>query len=80
IAAVQAAQKALKEDPGRATPVGKKLFTPAEAAINPELIRRDAPFYDPAIRPEAVESMNRFARELGLLSRTVKYEAVVWRG
>lgn len=80
IAAVQAAQKALKEDPGRATPVGKKLFPPAEAGIIAELIRRDAPFYDPAIRPEAVESMNRFARELGLLSRTVKYEAVVWRG
>lgn len=80
IAAVQAAQKALKEDPGRATPVGKKLFPPAEAGIIAELIRRDAPFYDPAIRPEAVESMNRFARELGLLSRTVKYEAVVWGG
>jgi len=80
IAAVQAAQKVLKEDPGRATAVGKKLFPPAEAGIIAELIRRDAPFYDPAIRPEAVESMNRFARELGLLSRTVKYEAVVWQG
>jgi NitT/TauT family transport system substrate-binding protein len=80
IAAVKAAQKALQEDPDRATAVGRKLFPPAEAAIIAELIRRDAPYYDPAIRPETVESMNRFARELGVLSRSVKYGDVVWQG
>jgi ABC-type nitrate/sulfonate/bicarbonate transport system substrate-binding protein len=80
IAAVQMAQKALQEDPERATVVGRKLFPPAEAAIIAELIRRDAPYYDSAIRPETVESMNRFARELGILSRAVKHGDVVWQG
>jgi ABC-type nitrate/sulfonate/bicarbonate transport system substrate-binding protein len=80
IAAVQMAQKALQEDPERATVVGRKLFPPAEAAMIAELIRRDAPYYDSAIRPETVESMNRFARELGILSRSVKYGDVVWQG
>jgi ABC-type nitrate/sulfonate/bicarbonate transport system substrate-binding protein len=80
IQAVQAAQKALKEDPGRATAIGNKLFPPAEAAMIAELIRRDLPFYASAISEEAVASMNRFARDLGLLSKPVKYEDVVWRG
>jgi NitT/TauT family transport system substrate-binding protein len=80
IRAVKAAQQILKRDPGRATEVGKKLFPATEASLIAELIRRDAPFYDPEISPRSVESMNRFARELGLLSRTVGYEDVVWDG
>ena len=80
IKAVQSAQKALKEDPNRATAVGKKLFPPAEANMIAELIRRDTPFYDSAISPQTVASMNRFARDLGILSRDVKYEDVVWKG
>ncbi len=78
--AVISAQKALREDPGRATAIGRKLFPPAEAGMIAELIRRDTPFYDPVIPRAAVESMNRFARELGLLSRQVSYEDVVWTG
>ena len=80
IRAVEAAQQILKRDPGRAAEVGKKLFPATEAGLIAELIRRDAPFYDPEISPRSVESMNRFARELGLLSRTVGYEDVVWNG
>ena len=80
IKAVQAAQHALKEDPNRATAIGKKLFPPAEADMIAELIRRDAPFYDPAISPQSVESMNRFAAGMGLLSKKVAYEDVVWKG
>ena len=80
IRAVKAAQQILKRDPGRATEVGKKLFPATEASLIAELIRRDAPFYDPQISPRSVESMNRFARELGLLTRTVGYEDVVWNG
>ena len=80
IKAVQSAQKALKEDPGRATAIGRKLFPPAEAGMIAELIRRDLPFYDAAIPEQAVESMNRFARGMGLLSRPVKYGDVVWKG
>jgi len=80
IRAVKAAQQILKRDPGRATEVGKRLFPATEASLIAELIRRDAPFYDAEISPGSVESMNRFARELGLLSRTVGYEDVVWNG
>ena len=80
IKAVQSAQKALKEDPNRATAIGRKLFPPAEAEMIAELIRRDLPFYDAAISEKAVTSMNHFARDLGLLSKPVKYEDVVWTG
>ena len=78
IKAVQAAQQMLKEDPNRATAIGRKLFPPAEAAMIAELIRRDLPFYECAISAEAVTSMNRFARALGLLSKAVRYRDVVW--
>jgi ABC-type nitrate/sulfonate/bicarbonate transport system substrate-binding protein len=80
IRAVQAAQQILKNNPGRATEVGKKLFPPAEAGMIAELIRRDVPYYDSSISLRTVESMNRFARELGLLSKSVPYEGVVWNG
>ncbi len=77
IRAVKAAQQILRQDPARATEVGRKLFPPAEADMIAELIRRDLPYYDAAISPRSVESMNRFAQELGLLSGPVPYEQVV---
>jgi ABC-type nitrate/sulfonate/bicarbonate transport system substrate-binding protein len=80
IRAIKATQQILKSDPGRATEVGKKLFPPTEAGLIAGLIRRDVAFYDPTISERTVESMNRFARDLGLLSRHVKYEDVVWKG
>lgn len=80
IKAVKQAQLALREDPNRATAIGRKLFPPQEAALIAELIRRDAPFYDATIAPAAVTSMNQFARELGILSRDVGYPEVVWNG
>jgi len=79
VRAVVAAQKALKEDPDRATAVGRKVFPPTEAGLIAELIRRDVPFYDPTISKSAVESMNRFAQDIGLLSKPVPYEQVVWK-
>src|SRR5229473_1148928 len=79
IRAVTAAQKALKEDPDRATAVGRKLFPPTEAGLIAELIRRDSPFYDPAISKQTVASMNRFAQDIGLLAGPVPYEQVVWK-
>jgi len=80
VKAVQSAQKALKEDPNRATAIGRKLFPPAEAAMIAELIRRDLPFYDSSISEKDVASMNQFARGLGLLSKPVPYKEVVWTG
>ena len=78
IQAVHAAQQALKNEPERATEIGKRLFPPQEAALIAELIRRDAPYYQHGISLKTVESMNQFARDLGLLSKPVKYEEVVW--
>jgi ABC-type nitrate/sulfonate/bicarbonate transport system substrate-binding protein len=80
VQAVVAAQDALKHSPERATQIGKKLFPPTEASLIAELIRRDAPFYDPAITPKSVEAMNRFAQDIGLLSKPVPYDQVVWTG
>jgi ABC-type nitrate/sulfonate/bicarbonate transport system substrate-binding protein len=77
IRAVKAAQQILKSNPARATEVGRKLFPPTEAGMIAELIRRDLPYYEATISPGAVESMNRFARELGLLSKPVAYRDVV---
>jgi ABC-type nitrate/sulfonate/bicarbonate transport system substrate-binding protein len=78
--AVKAAQRILINDPERATEVGKKVFPPTEAALIAGLVRRDVPFYDPNISRSTVESMNRFARDMGLLSKEVDYEDVVWKG
>jgi len=78
--AVKAAQDALRTNPERATEVGKRLFPPTEAGLIAELVRRDAPFYDPAISEKSVAAMNRFAQDLGILSRPVPYKDVVWKG
>ena len=78
VRAIMNAQRALKEDPERATAVGRKLFPPTEASLIAELIRRDLPFYDPAISKKTVDSMNRFAQDLGILSQPVHYRQVVW--
>jgi len=77
VRAIVGAQAALKEDPERATAIGRKLFPEAEAGLIAELIRRDAPFYDPAISEATVETMNRFARDIGILSAPVPYGQVV---
>jgi ABC-type nitrate/sulfonate/bicarbonate transport system substrate-binding protein len=77
IRAVKAAQQILKNNPARATEIGRKLFPPAEADMIAELIRRDMPYYDATIDARTVEAMNRFARDLGLLSGPVTYGQVV---
>ena len=79
IKAIIAAQEALKGDPNRATDVARKHFPPTETALIAELVRRDAPFYEAGISPGTVESMNRFARDIGLLSRPVAHQQVVAR-
>jgi NitT/TauT family transport system substrate-binding protein len=77
IRALMKAQKALRRDVSRATEVGKKRFPPSEAELIAELVRRDLPYYDPTIPKEKVESMNRFAQDIGLLSGPVSYDQVV---
>jgi ABC-type nitrate/sulfonate/bicarbonate transport system substrate-binding protein len=79
-AAVQALNKthaALKADVSLATRVGRKLFPPREAELIAELIRRDLPYYNTRISPEAVSGMNAFARARGILKGDAAYEDVV---
>ena len=77
IRGVMMAHRALREDPTRATEVGKRRFPPSEAELIAELIRRDLPYYDPIISEDTVTDMNRFAQDIGLLSAAVPYEKVV---
>ena len=75
--AIVRTQQVLREDPSRATEAARRLFPPTETELIAELIRRDLPYYDPAISEESVSGMNRFAQDLGLLSGPVPYEQVV---
>ncbi|HEY7716558.1 MAG TPA: ABC transporter substrate-binding protein [Candidatus Binatia bacterium] len=77
IRALMKAHKALKEDVGLATRVGKKRFPQAEADLIAELVRRDLPYYDAVIPEAKVVSMNRFAHDIGLLAGSVPYDRVV---
>lgn len=77
VRAIVNVQKALKEDPSRATAVGEQLFPAMEAGMIAGLIERDLPFYDPAISEDAVKGMNAFAKDIGLLTEDVTYDQVV---
>jgi NitT/TauT family transport system substrate-binding protein len=79
-AAIRAIRKthiALTGDVSLAAAVGRKLFPPSEAELIAELIRRDLPYYDITISRDFVAGMNRFARDLGILSGDVPYEKIV---
>jgi NitT/TauT family transport system substrate-binding protein len=75
--AVMRAQEVLRADPQRAAEVGERLFPPMEAGLIAELIRRDAPFYDPVISQEAVQALNAFAQRAGLQVNEAAYHDVV---
>lgn len=75
--AIVSTQRKLKQDVGRATAIGEKLFSPSEAKLIAQVIERDLPFYDPAIPEGFVEGMNAFALDMGLLDRAVPYDRLV---
>lgn len=77
VRAVVRAQDVLRADVERAGEVGARLFPTPEAGLITDVVRRDLPFYDPALSQRFVEDMNRFACELGLLPGPVPYEEVV---
>jgi ABC-type nitrate/sulfonate/bicarbonate transport system substrate-binding protein len=77
VRAIAGAHAALKKDVALATKVGRKLFPPAEAELIAELIRRDLPYYDTTISRDFVAGMNRFARDVGILSGDVPYQKIV---
>jgi ABC-type nitrate/sulfonate/bicarbonate transport system substrate-binding protein len=70
-------QRMLKDDPARATEVGRRRFPPAAADIIGAVVERDLVFYDAAIAESAVTAMNRFAQAIDLLGGPVAYESVV---
>jgi ABC-type nitrate/sulfonate/bicarbonate transport system substrate-binding protein len=87
VRALVKAQRALREDPGRATGVAAKRFPPMETELIAELIRRDLPYYDATISEQTVSSLNQFAEHMGLLSHPVPYDQIVatrfshlWKG
>jgi NitT/TauT family transport system substrate-binding protein len=75
--AIIGAQKALKADPSCATDAARKHFPAFETSLIAELIRRDAPFYDPAIAVAKIDALNAFGRNMGLLTGASSYEQVV---
>ena len=75
--AIVATQNALKADISLATKVGHALFPEAEAELIAGIVKRDLPYYDPAISPEFVAGMNAFARNIGILKGDVPYDRVV---
>ena len=77
VRAVVKVQRALKDDVGLATKVGRALFPPTEAALIAQVVARDLPYYDPTISEAAVAGLNRFALASGLLQRAAPYERVV---
>jgi len=77
VRAIVKTQKALKADPGLAAEVGRRKFPKEAAGLIGKVVERDVVFYDPAILPEEVEAMNRFAQTVGHLSDPVAYEDVV---
>jgi len=77
VRAIVAAQQALKSDPALAAEAARRHFPEAERALIAELVRRDAPFYDPEISVESVNDLNAFARGIGILSGAPVYEQVV---
>jgi NitT/TauT family transport system substrate-binding protein len=79
VRAIVATQKALKADVSLATEVGRKLFPENEAGLIADIVRRDLPYYDPAISEEFVRGMNQFARDMGILKGDASYERVVAR-
>jgi ABC-type nitrate/sulfonate/bicarbonate transport system substrate-binding protein len=82
VRATARAQAALRADPALATKAAS-MFPEAERALIAELIRRDAPFYDPAIDEPTARALNDFARDIGILHGTPSYEdtvAVRFRG
>jgi NitT/TauT family transport system substrate-binding protein len=75
--AIVNAMRTLRDDPGRASEVGQRVFPPYEAGLIGELIARDAPYYDPSISVQTVDDLNAFARRIGLLDGEAGYHDVV---
>ena len=79
VRAIAKAQKALKAEPSLAAKVGNELFPGEEAELITSLVARDAPFYDAAITPAAIDGLNRFAVANGLIERPLDFAQIAAR-
>jgi NitT/TauT family transport system substrate-binding protein len=77
VRAVVKAQQALKADVTLAGRIGRQVFPQAEADVITDIVRRDLPYYDATITPEAVTRMIGFSQAAGILKRTPAYDEVV---
>ncbi len=77
IRTIMKTQAVLKRDINLATTVGRKLFPDYEAELIARVVERDLPYYDPSISEDFVKSMNRYARDVGLLKGDPPYDVVV---
>lgn len=73
VRAIVKTQRALQSEPSLAAKVGAELFPGEEAELITSLISRDAPFYDAAITPVAIEGLNKFAAANGLIRRPLDF-------
>lgn len=87
IRAIVKVQKALKDDVSLATKAAQSSFPEAETALIAQVVERDLPYYDAAVKPEFVSGMNAFCRSMGLMQSNPSYEDVVatqfselWKG
>jgi NitT/TauT family transport system substrate-binding protein len=77
VRAVVKAQQALKADVTLAGQIGREVFPELEAGVIIDIVRRDLPYYDATITPEAVTRMIGFSQAAGILQRTPAYDEVV---
>jgi NitT/TauT family transport system substrate-binding protein len=77
VRAISATLDALKHDPSLAAQAARRIFPVEEQSLITELVRRDLPFYDPSLSVATIDSLNQFARDVGLLGAQPRYEDVV---
>jgi NitT/TauT family transport system substrate-binding protein len=77
VRAIAATLAALKHDTSLATKAAQRLFPPEECSLIAELVRRDLPYYDASLSVPTINSLNQFARDVGLLQGEPGYKDVV---
>jgi ABC-type nitrate/sulfonate/bicarbonate transport system substrate-binding protein len=77
VRAIVATQRALIADVSLATKAAANIFPASEAALIAGIVERDLPYYQATISPEFVAGMNAFAKDVGILTADVPYDAVV---
>ena len=77
VRAIVKAQQALKADVTLAGQIGREVFPQLEAGVITDIVRRDLPYYDATITPEAVTRMIGFSEAAGILKRRPTYDEVV---